>query len=110
MIVAAPAAVQVDPAADRGINPVPKMDPAARAGPCTPRGPNPVALPALADGPDSAPRGQVLGLAPDLAHPGLAPVAQADSRRLLAKRRARREPLRSNAVDVSSTRRPRKAQ
>ncbi len=76
MIVAAPAAVQVAPAVDRDINPVHKTDPAVRAGPCTPRVRNPVALPALADGPDSAPRGPVLGLAPDSAHPGQAPVAQ----------------------------------
>jgi hypothetical protein len=77
LIVAAPAAVQVDLAADRDINPVHKTDPVVRAGPCTPRVHNPVALPALADDPVSAPRGPVLGLAPDSAHPGQAPVAPA---------------------------------
>jgi hypothetical protein len=75
--VGAPAAAQVDLAADRGIHPAHKTDPAVRAGPCTPRVRNPVALPALVDGLVSALHGPVLGLAPDLAHPGLAPVAPA---------------------------------
>jgi hypothetical protein len=70
LIVAGPAAVPVDPAADRGTNLVHKMDRAVRAGPCIPRVLNPVALLALADGPDSAPLGPVLGLALDLAPPG----------------------------------------
>jgi hypothetical protein len=72
--VAGPAAVQVDPAADRVTNPVPKRDPAVRAGPCTPRVPNPVALLAPADGPDSALHGLVSVPALDLAHPGLESV------------------------------------
>jgi hypothetical protein len=75
--VAGLAAVQVDPAAGRGISLVRKTDPAVRAGPCTPRVLNPVALPAPADDPVSAPHGPALGLALDLAHLGLEPAAPA---------------------------------
>ncbi len=74
MIVAAPAVVQADPAADPGTRPVHKMDPAVRAGPCTPRVPNPGERPAPADGPASALRGPVSAPALDLARPGLESV------------------------------------
>lgn len=74
MIVAGLAAVQVAPAADRGTHPAHKKGPAVHAGPCTPPGLNPVALPAPVAGPVSAPHGRVSVLALDLAHPGLAPV------------------------------------
>jgi hypothetical protein len=72
--VAGPAVVQADPAADRGTHPVHKMDPAVRAGPCTPRVPNPVELPAPAGGLVSAPRGPVSVPALALARPGLESV------------------------------------
>jgi hypothetical protein len=75
--VAGPAVVPVDPAVDRGTNPVHKRDPAVRAVPCTPRVPNPAALREPADGLDSAPHGLVLGPALDLAHPGREPVVPA---------------------------------
>ncbi len=65
----------VDPAADRDTSLVHKTAPVVPAGPCTPRVPNPVELPAPADGLDSAPRGPVSELALDLAHPGLESVA-----------------------------------
>jgi hypothetical protein len=74
LIVAAPAAVQV---ADPDTHPVHKTAPAVPAGRCILPVPNPAALLAPEDGPVSAPHGPVLGLAPDLAHPGLAPVARA---------------------------------
>jgi hypothetical protein len=74
LIAAGLAVVQVDRVA--GISPVPKMALAVRAGPCTPRGLNPVALPAPAGGPVSAHQGLVLVLVLDLAHPGPAPAAQ----------------------------------
>ena len=77
MTVVGPAVVQVDPAADPGTNPAHKTDPAARAGPCTPRVPNPVELPAPADGPVSAPLGPVSVLALDLVRPGLESVVPA---------------------------------
>ena len=77
MTVAGPAVVQGAPAADPGTHPGHKMDPAVRAGPCTPRVPNPAALLAPADGLDSAPHGPVSVPALDLAHPGLGPGAPA---------------------------------
>ena len=77
MTVAGPAVVQAAPAADRDTHRVPKMDPAAHAGPCTPLVPNPGELPDPADGLVSAPRGPVLVLALALARPGLALVAPA---------------------------------
>jgi hypothetical protein len=72
--VADRAVVQADPAADPATHPVHKMDPAARAGPCIPRGPNPGELPAPADGLVSAPHGPDLAPALDLVRPGLEPV------------------------------------
>jgi hypothetical protein len=72
--VAGPAVVQADPAADRGTHPGHKMDPAVRAGPCTPRVPNPVELPAPADGLVSAPRGPDSAPGLDLARPALESV------------------------------------
>jgi hypothetical protein len=74
LTVAGPAAVQVDPAADRGTHPGHKTGPAVRAGPCIPPVPNPVELPAPADGPVSAPHVLVLVPALDLAHLGQVPV------------------------------------
>jgi hypothetical protein len=74
LIVGGLAAVPVVPAADRGTHPAHKKGQAAHAGPCTPPGHNPVALPAPVAGPVSAPHGLVSVLAPDLAHRGLAPV------------------------------------
>ena len=74
MTVGGPAVVQVDLAADPGIHLARKTAPAVRAGPCTQPVPNPVELPAPADGPVSAPRGPVSVLALDLALPGPAPV------------------------------------
>jgi hypothetical protein len=76
LTVAGPAVVQVDPAADRDTHPGHKTDPAVRAGPCTPRAPNPVELPAPADGLVLALRGPVSVLALVLARPGPAPVVQ----------------------------------
>ena len=76
MIVAGPAVAQVDPAADRDTHPGHKTAPAVRAGPCTPRVPNPVELPAPADVLVSAHRGLVSVPALDLAHPGLESVVQ----------------------------------
>jgi hypothetical protein len=76
LTVAGPAVAQVDPAADRDTHPGHKTDPAARAGPCIPPVPNPVELPAPADVPVSAPRGQALVPALVLAHPGPVSVAQ----------------------------------
>ncbi|MEA2261608.1 MAG: hypothetical protein QOJ51_4433 [Acidobacteriaceae bacterium] len=110
MTVAGPAVVQAAPAADRDTHPVHKTDPAVRAGPCTPPVPNPVELLAPADVLVSAPRGPVSVLARDLAPPGPVPVVPAASRRLPAKLRGRREPLRSNVADASNIPRPRKAQ
>ena len=77
MTVAGRAVAQVDPAADRDTHPGHKTDPAVHAGPCIPPVPNPVELPAPADGPVSAPRGPVLVLALVLAPPGLVPVVPA---------------------------------
>jgi hypothetical protein len=74
LTVAGPAVVQVDPAADRGTHPGHKTDPAVHDGPCTPPVPNPVELPAPADGLVSAPHGPDSALALDLAHPGLESV------------------------------------
>jgi hypothetical protein len=74
LIVAGLAAVLVALAADRDTHPAHKKGPVGHAGPCTPPGPNRVALPAPVGGPVSAPHGPVLVLVPDLAHPGLAPV------------------------------------
>ena len=76
MTVAGPAVVQVDLAADRGIHPGHKTDPAVHAGPCTPPVPNPVELPAPADALVSAPHGPVSVLALVLAHSGPVPVVQ----------------------------------
>jgi hypothetical protein len=72
--VAGPAVVQVAPAVDRDTRPGRKTGPAARAGPCTQPVPNPVELPAPADGLVSAPRGPVSVLALDLVLPGPALV------------------------------------
>jgi hypothetical protein len=77
LTVAGPAVVQVAPAADQGIHPVHKTDPAVHAGPCTPPGLNPVAHPAPEDVLVSAPRGPVSALARDSARPGPAPVVPA---------------------------------
>ena len=73
--MAGPAVVQVGPAADRDIHPVPKMAPAVLAGPCIPHGLSPAALLEPADGLDSAHHGLVSVPVLDLAHPGLEPVA-----------------------------------
>ena len=110
MTVAGPAVVQVAPAADRATHPVHKTDPAVRAGPCTPPGHNLVELPAPADVLVSAPHGPVSVLALDLAHSGPVPVVPVASRRLQAKLRGRKEPLRSSAADASNIPRPKKAQ
>ena len=67
-------AVVLAPAADRGTQPVHKMAPAVRAGPCTPHVPNPGELPDLADALVSAPHGPDSALALVLAHPGLESV------------------------------------
>jgi hypothetical protein len=78
LTVAGPAVVQVDPAADRDTHPGHKTDPAVRAGPCTPRVPNPAELPAPGNGLVSAHHGPVSVLALVLAHPGpvsVVPVA-----------------------------------
>jgi hypothetical protein len=72
--VAGPAVVQAAPAADPGTHPGHKMDPAVRAGPCTPRVPNPAELPAPADGLVSAPRGPDSAPVLVLARPGLESV------------------------------------
>jgi hypothetical protein len=77
LIVAGPAVVQVAQAADRGTHPGPKTDPAVRAGPCTLPVPNPVELPAQADGPVLAPRGPDSAPAPVSVHPGPVPVLPA---------------------------------
>ncbi len=76
MTVAGPAVVQVDLAADRGIHPGHRTDPAVRAGPCIPPVPNPVELPAPADALVSVPPGPVLVPALVLAPPGQVPVVQ----------------------------------
>jgi hypothetical protein len=74
-IVAAPAVVQVDLAADRDTHPEHKTAQAVLAGLCTPRGLSLAALLDPADGLDSAPHGPVSVLALDLVHHGLEPVA-----------------------------------
>ena len=74
MTVAGPEVVQAAPAADRDTHPGHKTDPAARAGPCTPPVPNPVELPAPADGLVSAPHGPDSALALVLVLPGLVPA------------------------------------
>ena len=76
MTVAGPAGGQVAPAGDQATHPVHKTDPAVRAGPCTPRVPNPVERPAPADVLVLAHQGLVSGLALDSAHPGPAPAAR----------------------------------
>jgi hypothetical protein len=86
------------------------MDLAAHAGPCTQQGPSPAELPAPVDVLVSAHPAPALEPVLVSVRPGLAPLAQVASRLLRAKLRGRREPLRSNVVDVSNTRRPRKAQ
>jgi hypothetical protein len=86
------------------------MDLAVHAGPCTQPGPSPAELPAPADVLVSAHPGPALAPVLVSVLPGPAPLAQVASRRLRAKLRGRREPLRSNVVDVSNTPRPRKAQ
>jgi hypothetical protein len=87
-----------------------RMDLAVHAGPCTQPGPSPAELPAPADVLVSAHPGRALAPVLVSVRPGLAPLAQVASRLLRAKLRGRREPLRSNVVDVSNTPRPRKAQ
>jgi hypothetical protein len=76
--VAGPAVVQVAPAVDRDTRPGRKTGPAARAGPCIQPVPNPVELPAPADGLVSAPRGPDSAPALVLVRPGpesVVPVA-----------------------------------
>ena len=62
---------------DRGMLPVPRMDPAVRAGPCTPHGLNQVGLRDPVDDPALVPPGQVSAPGQDLALPGLASAVRA---------------------------------